>query len=82
LTVRSGPRRFRWAAIQAEQAATSQALSAQATATRAAIAVTGVHTNASWTPVERDFQGVTRVLVPVGCFMMGYPGVAEPVHEI
>lgn len=71
-----------WAAIQAEQQATSQALMVQATATRAAIAVTGVHSNASWTPIERDFHGVTRVLVPVGCFMMGYPGVAEPVHEI
>jgi formylglycine-generating enzyme required for sulfatase activity len=70
------------AAVQAQQQATSQALMVQATATRAAIAVTGVHTNVSWTPVERDFHGVARVLVPIGCFMMGYPGVAEPVHEI
>lgn len=28
-------------------------------------------TNADWTPVERDFDGITMVLVPVGCFMMG-----------
>jgi len=27
--------------------------------------------NTVWTPVERDFDGVTMVLVPAGCFMMG-----------
>ncbi len=27
--------------------------------------------NADWTPIERDFDGVTMVLVPVGCFEMG-----------
>jgi len=27
--------------------------------------------NAVWTPVERDFDGVSMVLVPAGCFMMG-----------
>ncbi|MBN1965152.1 MAG: SUMF1/EgtB/PvdO family nonheme iron enzyme [Anaerolineae bacterium] len=27
--------------------------------------------NASWTPVEQDFDGATMVLVPAGCFMMG-----------
>jgi len=27
--------------------------------------------NKVWTPVERDFDGVTMVLVPAGCFMMG-----------
>jgi formylglycine-generating enzyme required for sulfatase activity len=27
--------------------------------------------NADWTPIEQDFDGVTMVLVPAGCFMMG-----------
>jgi formylglycine-generating enzyme required for sulfatase activity len=27
--------------------------------------------NAAWTPYTRDFDGVTMVLVPAGCFMMG-----------
>lgn len=31
-------------------------------------------TNADWTPVERDFDGVTMVLVPAGCFDMGDNG--------
>ncbi|MEO0565004.1 MAG: toll/interleukin-1 receptor domain-containing protein, partial [Chloroflexota bacterium] len=35
------------------------------------LALTPVTRNADWTPVERDFDGVTMVLVPVGCFMMG-----------
>jgi hypothetical protein len=35
------------------------------------IALTPVARNADWTPVERDFGGVTMVLVPAGCFMMG-----------
>lgn len=34
-------------------------------------AFTPVARNADWTPVERDFDGVTMVLVPAGCFMMG-----------
>ena len=40
--------------------------------------------NADWTPVERDFGGVTMMLVPAGCFMMGSKdgGSDEtPVHE-
>jgi formylglycine-generating enzyme required for sulfatase activity len=32
---------------------------------------TRVAQNADWTPVERDFDGVTMVQVPAGCFMMG-----------
>lgn len=32
---------------------------------------TPVTANADWTPVERDFDGVTMVQVPAGCFMMG-----------
>lgn len=31
-------------------------------------------TNADWTPVEQDFDGVTMVLVPAGCFDMGENG--------
>lgn len=27
--------------------------------------------NADWTPIEQDFEGVTMVLVPAGCFIMG-----------
>ncbi|GAB5493499.1 MAG: hypothetical protein Phog2KO_37140 [Phototrophicaceae bacterium] len=27
--------------------------------------------NADWTPIERNFDGVTMVLVPAGCFTMG-----------
>ena len=41
-------------------------------------------TNNDWTPVEREFDGVTMVLVPAGCFMMG-SGTGDsderPVHE-
>lgn len=35
------------------------------------IALTPITSNADWTPVERDFDGITMVLVPAGCFMMG-----------
>jgi serine/threonine protein kinase/formylglycine-generating enzyme required for sulfatase activity/SH3-like domain-containing protein len=35
------------------------------------LAKTPVIANADWTPVEQEFDGVTMVLVPVGCFMMG-----------
>lgn len=34
-------------------------------------ALTPVTSNADWTPVERDFDGVTMVLVPAGSFEMG-----------
>ncbi|MBW7880935.1 MAG: SUMF1/EgtB/PvdO family nonheme iron enzyme, partial [Anaerolineae bacterium] len=39
--------------------------------------------NADWTPVERDFDGVTMMLVPVGCFDMGSTANddEQPVHE-
>lgn len=39
--------------------------------------------NTIWTPVERDFNGVTMVLVPAGCFMMG--GITpnnDDLHEV
>jgi iron(II)-dependent oxidoreductase len=35
------------------------------------LALTPVTRNADWSPVERDFNDVTMVLVPVGCFDMG-----------
>ena len=40
--------------------------------------------NSDWIPQERDFDGVTMVLVPAGCFMMGSTtGSSDetPVHE-
>ncbi len=48
------------------------------------LARTPVNTNADWTPVERNFDGVTMVLVPAGCFMMGSndgQSDEQPVHE-
>jgi formylglycine-generating enzyme required for sulfatase activity len=38
------------------------------------IALTPVARNRDWTPIERDFDGVPMVLVPVGCFSMGDDG--------
>lgn len=35
------------------------------------IALIPVPRNRDWTPIERDFDGVPMVLVPVGCFRMG-----------
>lgn len=35
------------------------------------LARTPVTQNSAWTPYERDYLGVTMVLVPAGCFMMG-----------
>lgn len=40
------------------------------------VGFTPVSQNADWTPVERDFDGVTMVLVPAGCFRMGNDPVA------
>jgi formylglycine-generating enzyme required for sulfatase activity len=40
--------------------------------------------NADWMAVEQDFDGVTMVLVPAGCFDMGSndgAGNEQPVHE-
>ena len=41
-----------------------------------------VGSNADWTPVKRDFNGTTMVLVPAGSFEMGSEevGDAKPVH--
>ena len=43
-----------------------------------------VTSNAEWIPIERDFSGVTMVLVPAGCFMMGSDARWDerPIHEI
>lgn len=53
------------------------------TATPILIAGTLITHNADWTPVEQDFDGVTMVLVPVGCFEMGNEDFsdAKPVHQ-
>jgi formylglycine-generating enzyme required for sulfatase activity len=48
------------------------------------LALTPMTSNIAWTPVQQDFDGVTMVLVPTGCFMMGSTeGDAdeEPVHR-
>lgn len=48
------------------------------------LALTPVTRNTDWTPYERDFDGVTMVLVPVGCFTMGSETGDEdeqPVNE-
>ncbi|MCB9457515.1 MAG: SUMF1/EgtB/PvdO family nonheme iron enzyme [Anaerolineaceae bacterium] len=51
--------------------ATLIALSATPTLSSEQLALTPVARNADWTPVERNFDGITMVLVPAGCFMMG-----------
>jgi iron(II)-dependent oxidoreductase len=48
-------------------------------------ACTGVSANQDWTPVIREFGGVEMVLVPAGCFMMGYEfsfDEEKPAHEV
>jgi eukaryotic-like serine/threonine-protein kinase len=42
-----------------------------------------VTSNADWTPVIQEFDGVEMVLVPAGCFMMGSEtgDNEQPVHE-
>ena len=50
-----------------------------------ALACQGVTTNAAWTPVIREFDGIQMVLVPAGCFKMGYEDnlpEERPVHTI
>ncbi len=40
--------------------------------------------NALWTPVVQQFNGIDMVLVPTGCYMMGYQqgtGAEIPAHE-
>lgn len=48
------------------------------------LAEAGVSRNSDWAPFEQDFNGVTMLLVPVGCFIMGSSDgepVEQPVHE-
>lgn len=44
---------------------------------------TPVAHNIDWTPVEQDFDGVTMVLVPAGCFEMGSENYdnEKPIHQ-
>jgi formylglycine-generating enzyme required for sulfatase activity len=56
-----------------------------ATTTLEARATAGIAANADWEPVEREFDGVTMVLVPAGCFMMGSEdgdSDERPAHEV
>jgi formylglycine-generating enzyme required for sulfatase activity len=49
------------------------------------IAFTGITANDQWASVICEFNGVEMVLVPAGCFKMGYDGnlpEERPVHEI
>src|SRR3972149_5664161 len=45
--------------------------------------ITRVARNTDWQPYERDFEGVTMVLAPAECFMMGSEDDSDeqPVHE-
>jgi formylglycine-generating enzyme required for sulfatase activity len=47
------------------------------------LASTPIAHNVDWTPIEQEFDGVTMVLVPAGCFMMGGTGnsTEQPIHE-
>lgn len=55
-----------------EQAQTPTVLQqVEITRTRTANLNPVITRNVDWTPVEHDFDGVTMVLVPAGCFMMG-----------
>ena len=43
-----------------------------------------VTANADWTPIEQDFDGVSMVFVPMGCFEMGSAegdSDEQPVHQ-
>lgn len=49
------------------------------------LACRGVSANDDWTPVMREFNGAWMVLVPAGCFQMGYEDnlpEERPVHRI
>ncbi|MBN8618820.1 MAG: SUMF1/EgtB/PvdO family nonheme iron enzyme [Anaerolineae bacterium] len=75
-----------FAATETSAFATLLALSATPTPTPNATATLIAfrpQTNPDWTPIERDFNEVTMVLVPAGCFMMGSINSEDeqPVHE-
>lgn len=74
----------------ADVVATLDARATEAQATQAIMDATATliafrpQANDDWTPVEHDFDGVTMVLVPAGCFMMGnddYYNDEYPLHE-
>lgn len=47
--------------------------------------LSGVSSNAEWLPLVQEFEGVTLVLVPAGCFMMGSDDGnddEQPVHQV
>ena len=49
------------------------------------LACRGVSANDDWTPIMREFNGIWMVLVPAGCFQMGYEDnlpEERPVHRI
>ncbi|RIK18117.1 MAG: hypothetical protein DCC53_17055 [Chloroflexi bacterium] len=48
-----------------------------------ALAHTPVARNANWSPIQADFDGVTMMLVPAGCFQMGDTqyGDEQPIHR-
>ncbi len=62
---------------------TQQTTTQSETGSTGTVAAQTVARNADWTPVERDFNGVTMVLVPAGCFDMGSSVYfhTEPVHR-
>ena len=64
--------------------ATQTAVAMQATEVADEPATEHITRNEDWTPQEQEFDGVTMVLVPAGCFMMGSTtGDSDeaPVHE-
>jgi len=86
--IRSANAAAQFAATETAAYATLLALSATPTPDPLQAALTAARSftgsNADWTPYERDFDGVTMVLVPAGCFMMGSEDGSSneaPVHE-
>lgn len=59
------------AALQGTASSGEEVVTSPNTPEDTVIGIAPVTRNADWTPVERDFDGVTMVLVPAGCFMMG-----------
>jgi formylglycine-generating enzyme required for sulfatase activity len=70
--------------IAATMTATLWTPTPKATTTLEARAAAGIAANADWEPVEQVFDGVTMVLVPAGCFMMGSEVNSDerPAHEV
>jgi formylglycine-generating enzyme required for sulfatase activity len=65
------------AAVQATQ-------SIEVAATQTQLVIPFIEQNSDWTPITQEFDGVTMVQVPAGCFMMGSDsGIndEQPIHE-